>query len=245
MDKISYKLDVFEGPMDLLLHLISKHKLNIYDIPIVTLVEQYVEYVRLMQEEDMYVASEFLEMAARLVYLKSVSLLPVYTEAEELKKELQGELIEYRDMKMMAEKLAENTEGFSTFIRKAEKIDPDQTYKRLHDPSELFSAYVAAAGKKLKALPPPIEAFREIVVKKVVSVGSKISKIFKKLAKKGQKTKWHSLFDDAESRSDIVATFLAVLELTKSKKVKVVGDGEDAQVELLNSDFTDISEEWN
>lgn len=245
MDKISYKLDVFEGPMDLLLHLISKHKLNIYDIPIVTLVEQYVEYVRLMQEEDMYVASEFLEMAARLVYLKSVSLLPVYTEAEELKKELQGELIEYRDMKMMAEKLAENTEGFSTFIRKAEKIDPDQTYKRLHDPSELFSAYVAAAGKKLKALPPPIEAFREIVVKKVVSVGSKISKIFKKLTKKGQKTQWHSLFDDAESRSDIVATFLAVLELTKSKKVKVVGDGEDAQVELLNSDFTDISEEWN
>lgn len=245
MDKISYKLDVFEGPMDLLLHLISKHKLNIYDIPIVTLVEQYVEYVRLMQDEDMYVASEFLEMAARLVYLKSVSLLPVYTEAEELKKELQGELIEYRDMKMMAEKLAENTEGFSTFIRKAEKIDPDQTYKRLHDPSELFSAYVVAAGKKLKALPPPIEAFREIVVKKVVSVGSKISKIFKKLTKKGQKTQWHSLFDDAESRSDIVATFLAVLELTKSKKVKVVGDGEDAQVELLNSDFTDISEEWN
>lgn len=245
MDKISYKLDVFEGPMDLLLHLISKHKLNIYDIPIVMLVEQYVEYVRLMQEEDMYVAAEFLEMAARLVYLKSVSLLPVYTEAEELKKELQGELIEYRDMKIMAEKLSENIDGFSTFIRKAEKIDPDQTYKRLHDPSELFNAYVAAAGKKLKALPPPIEAFREIVVKKVVSVGSKISKIFKKLTKKGQKTKWHSLFDDAESRSDIVATFLAVLELTKSKKVKVVGDGEDAQVELIDSDFTDVSEEWN
>ena len=73
MEKISYKLDVFEGPMDLLLHLISKHKLNIYDIPIVTLVEQYVDYVRQMQEEDMYVAAEFLEMAARLVYLKSVS----------------------------------------------------------------------------------------------------------------------------------------------------------------------------
>ena len=91
MDKISYKLDVFEGPMDLLLHLISKHKLNIYDIPIVTLVEQYVDYVRMMQEEDMYVAAEFLEMAARLVYLKSVSLLPVYTEAEELKQELRNQ----------------------------------------------------------------------------------------------------------------------------------------------------------
>ena len=184
MEKISYKLDFFEGPMDLLLHLISKHKLNIYDIPIVTLVEQYVDYVRMMQEEDMYVAAEFLEMAARLVYLKSVSLLPVYTEAEELKQELQGELIEYRDMKLLAEKLSENTEGFGTFIRTAEKIDPDQTYKRIHEPSELFNAYVSAAGKKLRSLPPPIEAFKEIVVRKVVSVGSRITKIFSKLTKK-------------------------------------------------------------
>ncbi len=245
MEKISYKIDVFEGPMDLLLHLISKHKLNIYDIPIVTLVEQYIDYVRQMQEEDMYVASEFLEMAARLVYLKSVSLLPVYTEAEELKNELQGELIEYRDMKLMAEKLSENTEGFSTFIRKAEKIEVDQTYKRFHELNELFDAYVSAAGKKLKQLPPPIEAFREIVVKKVVSVSSKISNIFKKLSSKNRKTHWKSLFTDAESRSDMVATFLALLELTKSKKVQVVGDGDEAQVELLDEDFTDVSEEWN
>lgn len=245
MEKISYKLDVFEGPMDLLLHLISKHKLNIYDIPIVTLVEQYVEYVRMMQEEDMYVAAEFLEMAARLVYLKSVSLLPVYTEAEELKQELQGELIEYRDMKILAEKLSENTDGFGTFIRMPEKIDPDQTYKRIHEPSELFNAYVSAAGKKLRSLPPPIEAFKEIVVRKVVSVGSRISKIFTKLNKKGKKTKLSSLFSDAESRSDIVATFLAVLELTKSKKVQVLGDGEETQVELLDSDFSEVSEEWN
>lgn len=245
MEKISYKIDVFEGPMDLLLHLISKHKLNIYDIPIVTLVEQYVEYVRQMQEEDMYVASEFLEMAARLVYLKSVSLLPVHTEAEELKSELQGELIEYRDMKAMAEKLSENTEGFSTFIRKQEKIEIDQTYRRFHEVSELFEAYISAAGKKLKQLPPPIEAFREIVVKKVVSVSSKISNIFKKLSSKSKKSNWKSMFNDAESRSDMVATFLALLELTKSKKIKVIGDGEEAEVELIDLDFTDVSEEWN
>lgn len=245
MEKISYKIDVFEGPMDLLLHLISKHKLNIYDIPIVTLVEQYVEYVRQMQEEDMYVASEFLEMAARLVYLKSVSLLPVHTEAEELKTELQGELIEYRDMKAMAEKLSENTEGFSTFIRKQEKIEIDQTYRRFHEVGELLEAYISAAGKKLKQLPPPIEAFREIVVKKVVSVSSKISNIFKKLSSKSKKSNWKSMFNDAESRSDMVATFLALLELTKSKKIKVVGDGEEAEVELIDSDFTDVSEEWN
>lgn len=245
MEKISYKLDVFEGPMDLLLHLISKHKLNIYDISISTLVDQYIEYVRRMQEEDMYVASEFLEMAARLVYLKSVSLLPVYAEAEELKQELQGELIEYRDMKLLAGKLAENTDGFNTFIREQEKIDPDQTYKRLHDAQELLNAYLSAAGRKLNKLPPPIEAFREIVVKKVVSVGSRISKIFNKLSLKGKKTRLDSLFSDAQSRSEIVATFLAVLELTKSKKVVVSGDGDEAQIELLDTDFSNISEEWN
>ena len=92
MEKISYKLDVFEGPMDLLLHLITKHKLDIYDIPILELVEQYTAYVREMQDENMEVASEFLEMAARLVYIKTVSLLPVYEEAEELKNELRDEL---------------------------------------------------------------------------------------------------------------------------------------------------------
>ena len=88
MEKIRYKLEVFEGPMDLLLHLISKHKLNIYDIPIFELVEQYTDYVRQMKEADMDVASEFIEMAARLIYIKTVSLLPVYEEAKQLKEEL-------------------------------------------------------------------------------------------------------------------------------------------------------------
>ena len=245
MEEISYKLDVFEGPMDLLLHLISKHKLNIYDIPIVTLVEQYIEYVRKMQEEDMYVASDFLEMAARLVYIKSVSLLPVYEEAEELKTELQGELIEYRDMKLMAEKLSQNTDGFNQYVREQEKIEIDQTYKRLHEPLELVNAYLMAAGKKLNNLPPPIEAFKEIVVKKVVSVGSKIKSIFSKFKKKGEKARFQSLFEDAESRSDLVATFLAVLELTKSKKIKVQGDGENTQIELIDNDISQVVEEWN
>ena len=75
MEAISYKLDVFEGPLDLLLHLISKHKIDINDIPILLLVEQYLDYVRQMKEEDMEVASEFLEMAARLIYIKTRSFL--------------------------------------------------------------------------------------------------------------------------------------------------------------------------
>ena len=85
MEKPLYKTEAFEGPLDLLLYLITKHKLNINDIPIFQIVEQYTAYVRQMQEEKLDVASEFLEMAARLVYIKTVSLLPTQTEAEELK----------------------------------------------------------------------------------------------------------------------------------------------------------------
>ena len=116
MERPQYKTEVFEGPLDLLLHLISKHKLNINDIPIFELVEQYIAYVQLMQEENMEIASEFLEMAARLVYIKTVSLLPVYEEAEQLKKELTGELLEYRDCKIMAGKLSEQAKGFDQLL---------------------------------------------------------------------------------------------------------------------------------
>lgn len=245
MEEISYKLEVFEGPMDLLLHLISKHKLNIYDIPIFTLVEQYTDYVKRMQEEDMYVASAFLEMAARLVYIKTVSLLPVYEEAEELKKELTGELLEYRDCRLMAEKLSHQTEGFDRFVREPTEIEADPTYTRLHEPSELLRAYMSAVGKRLRKLPPPVEAFRGIVATKIVSVESKIKSIYYTLKRKGKKQRFRSLFADAQSRSDLVATFLAVLELAKAKKLRVEGDGDTTDVELLTEDFGDFgSKEW-
>lgn len=244
MEAISYKLDVFEGPMDLLLHLISKHKLNIYDIPIIELVTQYVDYVKQMQEQDMYVASEFLEMAARLVYIKTVSLLPVYEEAEELKKELTGELLEYRDCQIMAGKLAQHTDGFNHFVREPAEIEVDQTYTRLHEPGELVRAYLNVVGKKLRKLPPPIEAFKGIVATKIVSVQSKIQSIYQKL-KKGKKQKFRALFTDARSRSDMIATFLAVLELAKTKKVYLDGDGDAMRVELLTDNFDDFgSQEW-
>ena len=245
MEEISYKLEVFEGPMDLLLHLISKHKLNIYDIPIFTLVEQYTDYVKRMQEEDMYVASAFLEMAARLVYIKTVSLLPVYEEAEELKKELTGELLEYRDCRLMAEKLSHQTEGFDRFVRAPAEVEVDPTYTRLHEPSELLRAYMSAVGKRLRKLPPPVEAFRGIVATKIVSVESKIKSIYYTLKRKGKKQRFRVLFADAQSRSDLVATFLAVLELAKAKKLRVEGDGDTTDVELLTEDFGDFgSKEW-
>lgn len=93
MQQINYKLEVFEGPMDLLLHLIAKHKLNINDIPIVELVNQYLDYVRQMENADFEIAGDFLEMAARLIYIKTVSLLPRHEEAEQLKKNSRESLL--------------------------------------------------------------------------------------------------------------------------------------------------------
>lgn len=229
MEKLQYKLDVFEGPMDLLLHLINKHKLNINDIPIFQLVEQYIEYVRLMEEADMEIASEFLEMAARLVYIKSVSLLPVHEEAQELKKELTGELIEYRDCKIMAGKIAEQTDGFNHFYRETMEIEKSSKYERLHERDELIKFYLSAVGRGNRKLPPPIESFTAIVTKKIISVSSRISGIFSKL-KKGKKHSFKEFFTDAKSRSEMVATFLAMLELIKANKIKVGDEGEDPEV---------------
>ncbi len=233
MDKINYKLEVFEGPMDVLLHLITKHKLDIYDIPILELVEQYTAFVREMQEENMEIASEFLEMAARLVYIKTVSLLPVYDEAEDLKNELRDELLEYRDCKILAGKLSQMTDGFNYTVRGfQESVSPDNTYKRLHEPSELLSAYSLAAGKKLRRLPPPIDSFKTIVTKKIVSVGSKIESIVSSL-KSRKKRKLFDIYRESKSRSDLVAAFLAILELAKNKTIYITGDGDDAQIEIL------------
>ena len=107
MEKISYKLPTFEGPLDLLLHLISKNKLNIYDISISELLNQYMEHLDLMKENNMDVASEFLDMASRLVEIKSYELLPKYEEGEKLKEELQGQLLEYQECRKAAKKLGE------------------------------------------------------------------------------------------------------------------------------------------
>lgn len=229
MEKIQYKLDVFEGPMDLLLHLINKHKLNINDIPIFQLVEQYIEYVRLMEEADMEIASEFLEMAARLVYIKSVSLLPVYEEAEELKKELTGELIEYRDCKLIAEKMSKQADGFDYFYRNTMVLEKNLKYERLHEKEELFQFYLSALGRGKRKLPPPIEAFTAIVTKKIVSVSSRLESIFLRL-KNGRKNRFYDFFSEARSRSEMVATFLAMLELIKANKIKAENDDKNPEI---------------
>ncbi len=238
---ITYKLDVFEGPMDLLLHLISKHKLNINDIPIVELVNQYLDYVKQLQDADFEVAGDFLEMAARLIYIKTVSLLPKHEEAERLKQELTGELIEYRDCKMMAEKLSKQTDGFGRFVREPEGGWINYDYERFHEGDELLNAYINAAGKAMRKLPPPIESFRVIVAKKFVNVASKVRTVMRRLWS-GKKVSFMSLFDGAQSKSELVATFLAVLELAKSKRITIDGDFHNPDIQMINDAEIDTTE---
>ncbi|MCR5207929.1 MAG: segregation/condensation protein A [Eubacterium sp.] len=234
MENITYRLEVFEGPMDLLLHLISKHKLNINDIPIVELVNQYLDYVRQMEEADFDIAGDFLEMAARLIYIKTVSLLPRHEEAEKLKRELTGELIEYRDCKLMAEKLSKQTDGFGRFVREPQGGWVNYDYERFHEGEELLNAYVNVAGKALRRLPPPIDSFKEIVAKRFVNVASKVRTVMRRLWS-GKKVNFVSLFDGAKSKSELVATFLAVLELAKTKRITIEGDMKNPTVRMVNN----------
>ncbi len=232
LDRPLYKIENFEGPLDLLLFLISKHKFSINDVPILELVGQYIEYVRMMQDENMEIASEFLEMAARLVYIKTVSLLPVHDEADKLTGELRGELSEYQDCQIMAGKLAKQANGFDMMTKSPEKIEADMTYTRTHPPETLLKAYLSAVGKRMRRLPPPVEAFSGIVAKKIVSVGSRIQFIIGRMIF-GKKYSVVNLFETSASRSEMVATFLAILSLIKERKIYLDGAGEGASIELL------------
>ena len=227
MEALSYRFAGYEGPLDLLLSLISKNKLNILDINVSDLLAQYMDQIKIMQENQMEIASEFLEMASRLVYMKSVSLLPRNDEAEQLKQELTGELLEYQLCKEMAYKLSLRTEGFDTFVRAPMPLPVNKEYRRTHEKQELFDAYFSAVGRGKRKLPPPMESFTPIVARTIVSVSSKVIHILRGLRSKSR-IRLRALYESAESRSELVATFLAVLELVKAKRVYVTGPGEKA-----------------
>jgi segregation and condensation protein A len=232
MEKLSYHLPVFEGPLDMLLYLISKNKLNIYDIPIAELLRQYLEQIDSMRERDMDIASEFLEMAAHLVYIKSASLLPKHEEAELLRQELSGRLLEYQECRQAAGRLAQQM-CFDFYTRASAEVAPDLTYRRSHRPMELLAAYLSAAGRGRRRLPPPAEAFTGIISRKIVSVSSRIIHVLRALWK-SHSVEYDALFTSAEGKSELVATFLAVLELIKGKRVRIEESGHKITLNLID-----------
>lgn len=230
MEKLSYKLENFEGPLDLLLFLIAKKKLQIIEISISELVDQYLEQMDAMREQDMDISSEFVEMAARLVYIKTVSLLPKHEEAEELKKELEGQLLEYQECKRVAAQLSQMI-SFDAFTRKPAEIEPDRRYKRKHTCEELLEAYRNAVGRGRKLPPPTPENFSGIVSHRIVSVASQIVSVLRKLWKR-RAVPYESLFEEKKERSELVATFLAILELIKGKRIRVDEEGKTPVVKM-------------
>jgi len=230
MEQLSFHTAQVEGPLDLILQLIRQHKLNIYDIEIGQLLEQYLLYLQQRKELDLEISSEFLEMASRLVYMKSVSLLPRHEEEEQqLKSQLSGQLIEYSLCKQVASLLRAAWQGDQLFCRKALELPPGP-YDVPHKKQDLLRAYLAALGKHS----PPQSSqrvFEPLVARRVVSVSSRVPMILSRLYQ-GGRCSFVSLFAEQKDRAEIVATFLAILELMKRRRLQLSDDGR--QVELLS-----------
>lgn len=228
----SYRLEGFEGPLDLLLQLIAKNKLNIYDIPLVTLIDQYLEQIELFKAEEMEIESEFLEMASRLLYIKTVSLLPKHDEIIKLKEELTGELLEYMVCRKVAAELGEMQGGYDRFVRNPTEPEPDKTYELIHQKDVMYLSYMSAVGRGQRKLPPSTAPFTKIVARKIVAVSTRIVFVIRNLWSGGSK-KLSALYKTSHSRSELVATFLAVLELCKANRIRVDGDNDNAQITLI------------
>ncbi len=221
------KLDIFEGPLDLLLYLIKKDEINIYDIPIAKVTEQYLQYLELMKLLDLEVVGEFLVMAATLIQIKSKMLLPpdpneIKEKEEELdpRDELVRRLLEYQKFKDIAQELRKKEAGRQdvfTRISSAPKEKEALGEEEVYFEASLFDL-ISAFSKALKDVPR--EVFYE-VIKDEFTVESKIHDILHQLLLSAE-IKLFRLFEAAKNKIEIVATFLAILELIRLKEIIIV-----------------------
>lgn len=214
------QLEIFEGPLDLLLHLIKKEDIHIYDIPIARLLGQYLEYVNIVRELNIDLAGEFLEMAAELTYIKSKMLLPE-SEAEEdegpdPRADLVARLLEYRRYKMAAEALLKRPLlGRDVFVRPSfETETPGEEALIEVDSLTLLAAF----RDLLKRLPE--EKFHE-VRQPTMGVAERVLELTEKLKGRRQ-VAFEDLFEEERIRGDVVVTFLAILEMAKQKLLRIV-----------------------
>lgn len=224
MKEVTFHLEVFDGPLDLLLHLLSKNKVEIKDIPIAAILDQYLEYIRRMQEFDMEVASEFITMAAQLMYIKSKMLLPVYedTAEEDPRAGLVEALLEYQRIKEAGSVLSLRAQiGQDIFVKGQEPLEKERSqFTGSYSYELLTRALEDILQRAQRKLPPPVTAFQGIVGRETVPVDDKIGDIVK-LFVKTHRISFEKLVLSAESRSEIVAIFLAVLELSKTRKIMI------------------------
>ena len=230
---IPLKLQVFEGPMDLLMHLIEKNKIDIYDIPIVTITDQYLEYVRQMEHSDMNVTSEFLVMAATLLDIKSRMLLPREEdeegEEEDPRDELVRRLLEYKMYKFMSEELREKSRhaGLSYFREQdlpeeVRSYVPPLNYEELigDRTAQSLRNVFADVMKRRKSRVDPIRSGFGKIHREVISVADKTLYI-RAYLQSHPHADFREMLELEDSKEEIIVTFLVILELMKHQKIRI------------------------
>ncbi len=248
--EISYKLEHFEGPLDLLLHLIDKNKVNIYDIPVAEITSQYLDYVNHMDREDLNLVSDFLVMAATLIDIKSRMLLPKEEEGEEEEEDPRAELVlrllEYKKYKYIAQELAELEDQAGIHFYKASTVPPEVA--KYEPPVDLDKLLDGLTLARLQAIFDQVMKRREDKVDRVrssfgtikrepVSLEMKIGSVMA-FARKYRKFSFRQILEEGADRLDVVVTFLAVLELMKIGKIYLVQEHsfDDMQMETLEEE---------
>lgn len=237
-------MEDFEGPLDVIFELLSKNKIEIQDVSITAILEQYLAYLAEMKRLDMEIASEFITMASHLMLIKTKMLLSA-AEAAEAESELdllRQSLVERRRKEAMEQiRLAvsvlepRNEIGRCLFTKEPEPLRREQGYRYQHDVIDLLRALDTIAERSQRQLPPPTTNFKGIVGKEPYPVGKKAAEVLRQLVLRGME-RLKNLFRGNRSRSEIVATFLAILDLCKTNSVTLEDDinGENPNVRLLD-----------
>jgi len=236
-------MEDFEGPLDVIFLLLSKNKIEIQDVSITAILEQYLAYLEEMKRLDMEIASEFITMASHLMLIKTKMLLSA-AEAQEAESELdqlRKSLIERQRREAMdhiriaiTDLEPRNEIGRSVFTKEPEPLRRDSTYRYRHEPSDLLKALDDIAERSQRRLPPPTMNFKGIVGKEPYPVSRKAIEVVRTLVLRGIE-RLKNLFKGNRTRSEVVATFLAVLDLCKNNSVTIEDDdtGENPNVRLL------------
>ena len=225
MEKLNFNVETFEGPLDLLLSLIKKNEMSIFDIKIHIIFEQYMEYLALMESLDIDIAGEFITMAAELMLIKSQMLLPRSEEEESPVKKLQMAVMEYAKAKHAAEFLREQWAG-NTGVAYREPQEPEKGLPLHYEIRVLERAFrrMLARSSMMKEMQrKPEQTLENLLKHKVTPIPVKVIAVMRYLYQYGE-TEFETLLMNNETRSDLIATFSAILELVKFQRVFLGGD---------------------
>ena len=245
-------MEDFNGPLDLILHLLSKNKMEIKDIQISLILDQYLAWMDRRKELDLEVASEFVAMAAQLVFIKTRMLLSIHDEeALSEMEQLIASLEEHQRhesftrIKAVIPQLSDRYAVGRDYLTKTPEVLPvSRTYRYVHQPADLLRAMQSVLERADHRLPPPMAAFEGIVGKEPYPVEDKAGEILERLARFGV-TRFRALFRGNRSRSEIVATFIAVLELCKARRLRLAGTETDCTVTASGAEEADGSPEFS